>query len=77
MLTCRRWEVSWDVLSGGVLAIAARGRGRSWAGQSRRSNVRSVLQLGCGLVGKYNHWQRSSADLPYMGMGPGKIEQKR
>ena len=95
---------------------------------SRRSNVRSVLQLGCGLVGTpvcrlcgrylvilgrpirftvpavtvaptalvgslirssnlphslqrgvctYNHWQRSSANLPYMGMGPGKIEQKR
>ena len=46
-LTCRRWEVSWDVLSGSVLAIAARGR----AGQSRRNNVRSVLQLGCGLEG--------------------------
>ena len=46
-LTCRRWEVGWDVLSGSVLAIAA----RDGAGQSRRSNVRSVLQLGCGLVG--------------------------
>ena len=32
-LTRRRWEVSWDVLSGSVLAIAARGRGRSKSAQ--------------------------------------------
>ena len=58
-LTCRRWEVSWDMLPGNVLAIAARGRGRR-AGQSRHSNVRSVLRLGCGLVGTVT----GSAALP-------------
>ena len=52
--------------------MAARGRGRSKPAQYRPLRTPTRLWLG-----RYSHWQRSSANLPYMGMGPGKIEQKR
>ena len=72
-----RWDL-WAV-RGPCLAVVEhvlRMRGRP----GRRGGSKACLGVGASYHwypwDLYNHWQRSSANLPYMGMGSGKIEQK-
>ena len=61
-------------------AAGQRGRGAEGLAKAQLPHIfqDGVSPFAPGLwLGRYNHWQRSSANLPYMGIGPGKIEQKR